>query len=330
MPAARRKAVTAAAPPASCSTISLEVLSLTVSISASRYSFHTPRKLKIVTVVTPGAASGSSGPTATRMEAPELRHVETPHGEQGQPVLTPCRGEGAAEAPQEEQVKEEPEPKPKVPLFLKARPAAAAAESSAANWPSFRGKDAAGVADGQDLPDEWNAEKGENIRWKKRIPGLAHSSPVIWGDRLFVTSAISSKADASFKPGLYGDPAADADNSKHRWMVYCLDKKSGKTIWESLATDGSPREKRHIKATFANSSPVTDGRYLVAFFGSQGLFGFDLDGKKLWSKDLGRLDAGAHDLPEYEWGTASSPVIYGDLVIVQCDCLLYTSDAADE
>ncbi|MEC7774636.1 MAG: PQQ-binding-like beta-propeller repeat protein [Planctomycetota bacterium] len=201
--------------------------------------------------------------------------------------------------------------------FMKERPAAASLGT--ANWPSFRGQDAAGVADGQDLPDEWNFEKGENIRWKKRIPGLAHSSPVIWGDRLFVTSAISSKADASFKPGLYGDPAADADNSKHRWMVYCLDKKSGKTIWESLATDGSPREKRHIKATFANSSPVTDGRYLVAFFGSQGLFGFDLDGKKLWSKDLGRLDAGAHDLPEYEWGTASSPVIYGDLVIVQCD-----------
>ena len=151
--------------------------------------------------------------------------------------------------------------------FMKERPAAA--PLGTANWPSFRGQDAAGVADGQDLPDEWNFEKGENIRWKKRIPGLAHSSPVIWGDRLFVTSAISSKADASFKPGLYGDPAADADNSKHRWMVYCLDKKSGKTIWESLATDGSPREKRHIKATFANSSPVTDGRYLVAFFGSR-------------------------------------------------------------
>ena len=203
--------------------------------------------------------------------------------------------------------------------FLKARPAAVPAESSAANWPSFRGRDAAGVADGQDLPDEWDSEKGENIRWKKRIPGLAHSSPVIWGDRLFVTSAISSKNDASFKPGLYGDPAADADRSKHRWMVYCLDKKSGKSLWESVATEGTPREKRHIKATFANASPATDGRYVIAFFGSQGLFGFDLEGKKLWSKDLGRLDAGAYDLPEYEWGTASSPVIYRDLVIVQCD-----------
>ena len=203
--------------------------------------------------------------------------------------------------------------------FLKARPAAVPAESSAANWPSFRGRDAAGVADGQDLPDEWDSEKGVNIRWKKRIPGLAHSSPVIWGDRLFVTSAISTKSDASFKPGLYGAPDADTDRSKHRWVVYCLDKKSGKTLWESVATEGTPREKRHIKATFANSSPATDGRYVIAFFGSQGLFAFDLEGKKLWSKDLGRLDAGAYDLPEYEWGTASSPVIYRDLVIVQCD-----------
>ncbi len=85
------------------------------------------------------------------------------------------------------------------------------------------------------------------------------------------------------------------------------------------AYEGVPKEKRHIKATYANATPVTDGRYVVAFFGSQGLYAFDMNGKQVWKKDLGVLNAGAYDLPEYEWGTASSPIIYKDLVIVQCD-----------
>lgn len=203
-------------------------------------------------------------------------------------------------------------------LFL-AIPAVAQKQPAKDNWPSFRGQNAAGVADNQNLPDTWDGEKGTAIKWKVRIPGLAHSSPVVWEDKLFVTTAISSKDKATFKPGLYGAGDASDDKSVHQWKVFCLDKKTGKIIWEKLAYEGVPKEKRHVKSTYASSSPATDGRYVVAFFGSQGLYAFDMKGKLVWKKDLGRLDVGAYDLPEYEWGTASSPIIYKDLVIVQCD-----------
>jgi outer membrane protein assembly factor BamB len=187
------------------------------------------------------------------------------------------------------------------------------------NWPSFRGDHASGVAEGQNLPDSWNGEKGTSIKWKTRIPGLAHSSPVVWGDKLFVTTAISSLGDGKFKHGLYGDGDASEDRSVHKWKLYALDKKTGKIIWEKIAVEGVPREKRHVKSTYANATPATDGRYVIAYFASQGLYAFDMKGRALWKKDLGVLDAGAYDVPSYEWGNASSPIIYKDLVIVQCD-----------
>lgn len=188
-----------------------------------------------------------------------------------------------------------------------------------ASWPSFRGRYASGVADGQNLPDQWNGENGANIKWKTPIPGLAHSSPIVWGKRIFVTTAISSAGDHSFKHGLYGEGTASEDRSVHHWRVYCLDKTSGEIIWDALAAESVPKDKRHIKATYANSTPATNGKIVVAFFGSEGLFAFNADGTLLWKKDLGRLNVGAYDLPDYEWGTASSPIIYRDLVIVQCD-----------
>jgi outer membrane protein assembly factor BamB len=186
------------------------------------------------------------------------------------------------------------------------------------HWPQFRGPGAIGVGDGAKLPDTWSSQ-GAGILWKVPIPGLAHSSPVVWGDRVFVTTAVSSAANATFKPGLYGDGTASEDRTVHRWQVLALDKRTGKVLWEQTAFEGPPREKRHIKATYANATPATDGRYVVAFFGSQGLYAYDLDGKLQWKRDLGRLDAGAYDSPDYEWGTASSPILYKDLVIVQCD-----------
>jgi outer membrane protein assembly factor BamB len=187
------------------------------------------------------------------------------------------------------------------------------------NWPSFRGRHASGVSEGHNLPENWDGEQGVNIKWKTRIPGLAHSSPVVWADRVFVTSAISSRGDATFRHGLYGDGDASDDRSVHQWKVYALEKKSGKILWEKTAYEGVPREKRHIKATYANSTPATDGRYVIAFFGSQGLYAFDMTGRLIWKKDIGVLNVGAYDAPDYEWGTASSPIIYNDLVIVQCD-----------
>jgi outer membrane protein assembly factor BamB len=192
-------------------------------------------------------------------------------------------------------------------------------DSTAANWPGFRGPSASGVADGQHLPDTWDVATGRNIAWAVEVPGLAHSSPIVWGDRLFLTSAISSRADATFKPGLYGEGTASEDRTPQKWAVLALDRRTGKTLWQRTAYEGVPREKRHIKATYANATPATDGRYVVAFFGSQGLYAFDMEGAPVWKKDLGVLNTGAYDLPEYEWGTASSPIIYRDLVIVQCD-----------
>jgi outer membrane protein assembly factor BamB len=187
------------------------------------------------------------------------------------------------------------------------------------NWPSFRGEYASGVADEQGLPDTWNGKSGENIKWKTLIPGLAHSSPIIWEDKLFVTTAISSMGSESFREGLYGDGDASEDKSIHQWRVYCLNKKTGKIIWDKTAVEGVPIDKRHIKSTYANATPATNGNVVVSFFGSQGLYAHDMDGKFLWKKDLGRLDVGAYDDPEFEWGSATSPIIYKNLCIVQCD-----------
>jgi len=203
-----------------------------------------------------------------------------------------------------------------VPLAL-AR--AGAPEPSVAHWPQFRGPRAAGVADGANLPDAWDGSGGAGILWKIRVPGLAHSSPVVWGDQVFVTTAISSRPDATFKPGLYGAGTASEDTSVQKWQVLSLDRRTGRLLWERTAYEGVPKEKRHIKATYANATPATDGRYVVAFFGSQGLYAYDLSGSLKWKRDLGRIDAGAYDDPSYEWGTASSPILYKDLVIIQCD-----------
>lgn len=191
--------------------------------------------------------------------------------------------------------------------------------ASSDDWPSFRGREASGVSDHQDLPDTWSPASGLNILWRTPIPGLAHSSPIVWGDTIFVTSAISSRPTATFKPGLYGDGDASDDQSVHRWMLYALDKRTGAVKWERTAAQAVPGNKRHIKSTYASASPATDGRVVVAWFGSQGIFAYDMNGGLRWSVDLGRVDMGAYDIPAYEWGPASSPIIWNNLVIVQCD-----------
>lgn len=188
-----------------------------------------------------------------------------------------------------------------------------------ANWPSFRGMEAAGVAEKQNLPDKWDGKTGENILWRTPIPGLAHSSPVVWGQRVFVTSAVSSDPKASFKPGLYGDGDASQDRSPQKWTIYAVDKRTGKIVWERVAHEGTPLEKRHMKSTYASSTPATDGRIVVAWFGSQGVFAYDVNGRFLWKVDIGRINLGAYDIPTYEWGPASSPIIWNNLVILQCD-----------
>jgi len=166
---------------------------------------------------------------------------------------------------------------PRFPALLLALLSAAAAQ----NWPSFRGPAASGVADNQNLPVKWDAAHGAQIQWSTPLPGLAHSSPIVWQDLIFVTTAISSRPDASFKRGLYGEGDASDDVSPQQWKLICLDRKTGKILWDRTAYEGVPKEKRHMKATYANSTPATDGKVVVAFFGSQGLYAYDLAGKLL-------------------------------------------------
>src|SRR5688572_6465397 len=165
------------------------------------------------------------------------------------------------------------------------------------SWPAFRGNEASGVADGQNLPDSWSVQSGVNVRWRTAIPGLSHSSPIVWGDRLFVTSAVSSNPNATFRPGLYGDGDASDDRSRQRWIMVALDKRTGRILWERTAFEGVPLDKRHVKSTYASSTPATNGRIVVAWFGSQGVFAYDFNGTLKWKVDLGRMDVGAYDIP---------------------------------
>jgi outer membrane protein assembly factor BamB len=205
------------------------------------------------------------------------------------------------------------------PLLVVLLTASFAAAEPPSRWPSFRGPHATGLADGSSLPDTWNVPKGQNVRWKTAIPGLGHASPVVWEGRVFVATAVSSDPKSEFKTDLGGSGKAAADMSKHSWRVLALDLKTGKVLWEKTAHEGIPKVKRHLKASHANATPATDGKHVVAFFASEGLYCYDLDGRELWKKDLGVIDAGAYDVPTLQWGSASSPVIHAGRVFVQCD-----------
>jgi len=188
-----------------------------------------------------------------------------------------------------------------------------------ASWPSFRGLNASGIAEGYPLPATWNVERSENVRWKTPIPGLGLSSPIVWENRIFVSSAISGQDKSGLRIGLYGDIESVKDDTVHRWIVYCVDKRTGKIVWERTAHAGAPKVKRHPKSTHANSTLATDGKHVVAFFGSEGLYCYDMDGKLLWSKDFGILDSGYFSAPEAQWEFGSSPIIFENMVFLQCD-----------
>lgn len=190
--------------------------------------------------------------------------------------------------------------------------------TNAQNWPSFRGPSAAGVAEGTHPPATWDVKNEQNILWKTTIPGLSHASPIVWGNRIFAITAISSDAKTSFTAKAKGIGLAN-DAIEHTWMIYAIDKQNGRILWERKAYEGIPRAKRHLKATQANSTPVTDGRFVVALFGSEGLACYDLDGTLKWKQDLGVLNPGLWDDPNSSWGHSSSPIIFRDLVIVQAD-----------
>jgi outer membrane protein assembly factor BamB len=153
------------------------------------------------------------------------------------------------------------------------------------------------------------------------VPGLSHSSPIVWGDLVCVTSAVTAGGDDTLKVGLYGDIESLEDARPVSWEIHCFDKRSGRTRWNTVAHKGVPKTKRHPKATHANATLATDGRVLVAMFGSEGLYAYDLDGRQLWKRDLGVLESSFFQVPSAQWGFASSPVVHDGRVIVQADVL---------
>jgi outer membrane protein assembly factor BamB len=187
------------------------------------------------------------------------------------------------------------------------------------DWPQFRGIRASGISEGFPLPAAWDVAKGSRIAWKTTIPGMGHSSPIVWGDLVCLSTAISGKKDANLRIGYYGDVDSVADDTPHEWRLYCLDKKTGAVRWQQSVLTAVPKVKRHMKATHANSTLATDGERLIAFFGSEGLYAYDLKGKPLWKKDLGVLDAGWFTDPSYQWETGSSPIVHDNVVVVQAD-----------
>ncbi len=188
-------------------------------------------------------------------------------------------------------------------------------------WSGYRGYMASGVLDNANLPESFDLTKMINVKWKKEIPGLGISSPVIWGDKLFITSAISKSDNQGIRTGIYGDGMPVADSSMHDWKVFCIDKNTGRTIWERTAYTGIPKIRRHPKSTHANASVATDGKYAVVFFGSEGLYCYDYDGNLVWKKSFGVLKSVAFDYNAAEWEFASSPIIYNGVLIIQCDVL---------
>jgi outer membrane protein assembly factor BamB len=199
-------------------------------------------------------------------------------------------------------------------------PAAVRRATGPRNWSAFRGDGAAGNGDGQQAVTEWDVATGKNIKWKTPIPGIATASPIVWGNRIFTVTALSKGGDNTFRTGLYGDVKPVDDLSPHEWKIYCLDKATGKVVWERTAATAVPGTKRHTKSSQASSTPVTDGRRVVAVFGSAGLLvAWDYSGKELWRVNLGALDSGWFFDPAFQWGHSSSPVIYRNSVIVQAD-----------
>lgn len=196
-------------------------------------------------------------------------------------------------------------------LFLHIGLASAAAGR---DWNSFRGPSASGVSESGSLPLQWN------VVWKSPIDGLGHSSPVVGNGRIFLTTAVASREPGPLRPGGSGGISSANDLIPHKWQVLAFDEKTGKPLWQSTAFEGVPKIKRHVKASHANSTAATNGSVVAAFFGSEGLFLFHAaSGKLLWKKDLGVMNVGLKNEMDTQWGFASSPVIVGNQVIVQCD-----------
>jgi outer membrane protein assembly factor BamB len=216
-------------------------------------------------------------------------------------------------------------------LSLALAGAAAAADFDAekyANWHHWRGPDADGTAPKADPPVKWGP--ATNIKWKAELPGRGSATPVVWGERVFVLTAVKTdrlaKADELPKPDPRFDTKTDPPTHFYKFVVLCLDRGTGKVLWERVAAERVPHEGHHPSHSYAAGSPTTDGRRLYASFGSFGTYCYDLDGNLVWSRDLGRLHT------RLGWGEAVTPVVRaGNLLLnldQEADSALYCLDAA--
>ncbi len=181
--------------------------------------------------------------------------------------------------------------------------------TAADNWLQFRGPGALGVSDGKGLPHTWSAE--QNIEWKRDLPGRGWSSPIVWRDRVFLTTCVSSGKPEEARKGLYfGGNRLKPPTVPHDWKVLCLGLKDGKVEWEKTVHSAIPKKSLHIKNSYASETPVTDGELVYAYFGNVGIFTFQLDGTPGWSKKFPAVST------RFEWGTAASPVLHADRLYV--------------
>jgi outer membrane protein assembly factor BamB len=206
-------------------------------------------------------------------------------------------------------------------------------------WPQFRGPNAAGVSAESNLPTEWGADK--HVGWKVKVPGYGWSSPIVWGDRLFVTTAVSDKQQApaagmggpfakgpgggfgkgAFPPkgfppkgmGRFGGFGGKPPDAVYRWEVHCLDTATGKTLWKRVAAEHKPKTPINPTNTYASETPVTDGERVYASFGMSGVYCYDFHGELVWKKDLGSYSM------SFGHGTGASPALDGKRLFVQCD-----------
>ena len=193
-----------------------------------------------------------------------------------------------------------------IPIVLFVALATLAAE----DWPQFRGSQAGVGADHPDLPDSWSTT--ENVRWRVDVPGLGWSSPIVWGDHVFLTTVVNSGQQEPPKPGFYlGDwPASTAP---HRWMVYDVDYASGKVRWAKEVGGNAPAKAKHLKTSYASETPVTDGERVYVYFANLGLFALDFAGNQIWSKPIGPFKT------RNNWGTGASPVLHQGRVYIVND-----------
>ncbi len=197
-------------------------------------------------------------------------------------------------------------------LIIHAVSMISARQVFAQNWPGWR-SDGRGISPEKNLPLKWSENEG--VMWKAPIPGAGHSSPIVWGNRVFVTTGVAEDPNVeTFKGGVFmGGDRRKPDESEYAYRVICLDADKGGILWSKDVARQTPKTRRHTKNTYASETPVTDGKYVFASFGSAGLYAVDFQGTVLWKRDLGLMRGRAG------WGTSSSPILFQNTVIVNCD-----------